>query len=65
MWVIVNDKYYLSTKYEKAAEMILGYGGVYTPYIKEAKKFKTKTEALKELKRAKRANPSIELKEIK
>lgn len=65
MWIIVNGRYYLSNRYEKAAEMVLGYGGVYTPKIEEAKRFKTKTEAMAELKRARRANRSVELKEIK
>ena len=64
MWIIVNGKYFLSNHYEKAAEAILGYGGVYTPKFEDAKVFKTKAEGLRELKRAKRANPWVELKEL-
>ena len=64
MYIIVNGRYYLSNKYEKAAEQILGYGGVYTPKFEEAKIFETKYDALLELRKAKIANPWVEIKEI-
>ena len=48
MYVIKNGDYYLSNHYEKAAELVLGYGGVFAK--KNIKKFKTKTEALREIK---------------
>ena len=64
MWIIQNGRFYLSEQYEKAAETILGYGGVYTPDFSKAKVFKTKYEALQELRKAKRANPWVELKEL-
>lgn len=47
MWVIKNGDYYLSNKYEIAAEQLLGYGGVWAKF--DIKQFKTKKEALYEL----------------
>lgn len=48
MYVIKQDDYYLSNKYEEAAEAVLGYGGVWSK--KDIKHFKTKKEAVSELK---------------
>lgn len=46
-YVIQNGEYYLSNKYEKAAEMVLGYGGVFSK--NNVKVFDTKKEAYGEL----------------
>ena len=49
MWAIKSGEYYLSNKYEKAAEMVLGYGGVWSK--NDMKLFRTKREALNEIRK--------------
>ena len=42
---IINDSgYVLSNQYEKSAERVLGYGGVWTKDHRKAKRFKTYRE---------------------
>lgn len=48
-YVIKNGEYVLSSQYEKAAENLLGYGGVWTKDPSQFKYFKTHKEAVKEL----------------
>lgn len=48
MYVIKSGDYYLSNQYEVAAEIVLGYGGVWSKT--DIRHFKTKKEALKEVK---------------
>ena len=56
-WIIKSDAdYVLSTHYEKAAEMVLGYGGVWTKNPKEYKYFNTHKEAVAELRLMNRYN---------
>lgn len=45
-----NSEYYLSTQYEKAAEMVLGYGGVWTKDKADFKIFNNKSLAKEEIK---------------
>lgn len=59
MWVIKNGDYYLSNQYELAAEIVLGYGGVWSKT--DIKKFKTKKEALLEVKRMNKSFKSVEI----
>ena len=47
MWAIKDGDYYLSNKYEVAAEQLLGYGGVWAKF--DIKQFRTKKEATYEL----------------
>ena len=44
-----NTGWVLSTQYEKAAEIVLGYGGVWTKDPNQFKYFKTHKDAVKEL----------------
>ena len=59
MYVIKNGDYYLSNQYEIAAEIVLGYGGVWSKT--DIKQFKTKKEALKEVKLMRRSFKSVEI----
>lgn len=42
--IINNGGWVLSNQYEKSAEMVLGYGGVWTKDHRKAKRFKTYKE---------------------
>lgn len=59
MWIIKNGDYYLSNQYEVAAEIILGYGGVWSKT--DIKHFKTKKEASKEVKLMGRSFKNVEI----
>ena len=47
--IISEDGWVLSHQYEPAAEMVLGYGGVWTHDHRRAKKFKTIKECQSEV----------------
>lgn len=49
--IINSSGYVLSTKYEKACERVLGYGGVWTKDHRQAKRFKTIKECQREVDR--------------
>ena len=47
---IINDlSYVLSNHYEKSAELVLGYGGVWTKDHRKAKRFRTYKECRNEI----------------
>lgn len=47
--IINKDGWVLSSQYEKSAEMVLGYGGVWTKDHRKAKRFKTMSECQNEV----------------
>ena len=49
--IINSSGYVLSSKYEKSAEMVLSYGGVWTKDHREAKRFNSIKECRHEIER--------------
>lgn len=47
--IINSSGYVLSNQYELAAEIVLGYGGVWTKDHRKAKRFKNEVEVRKEI----------------